>query len=100
MERIIIIIFLFILLPYVGLPSNYDTPIVIFLIVALVWAMWTFVQSLKKESDKRVVTKQTSPKKQKETKLKSAKKQKSSETELLSQADKDSIKAAVKKTKK
>lgn len=44
MDSIIVIVFALAMLPYVGLPRTFDTPIVIVLVGALLYALYVFIK--------------------------------------------------------
>lgn len=91
MNKIVIIIFALLLLPYVGLPSTYDIWIVLVLIAALAFFLFQIIKERRQSQ-----TKTSEPKEQPKKQVKKvATKVPEKKQPVLSQDDKESIKQAV-----
>lgn len=95
MNKIVIIIFALLLLPYVGLPSSYDVWIVLMLVAALLFFLFKIVRERRKGIATPGAIKPSETEKETPQKRKSITQKITKKETLLSKDDKDSIKKAV-----
>lgn len=101
MNNILITIFLILLVPAIGLPSEFDQWLYGLLALVLVYFIYVFLVRLKKGDSSQEVAREHKKEKKKRVEKKKDESQRKTEASsaFISQEDKESIKQAVKKSK-